>query len=124
MKQRNFVAKHAQRSGAGRHNRKERKMSYIGQEDWIHIDSYQEEVEDLENKIEDLQAALKSAEEDEVYFLSKLIELRWRYSDYEDVRQELTYLIKLHTKLNRQKALQALEKEFPNRTIESWGVNV
>lgn len=124
MKQRNFVAKHAQRSGAGFHKRKDRKMSYIGQEDWVHIDSYQEEVENLENKIEDLQAALKSAEEDEVYTLSQLIEMRWRYSDYRDICDELSSLIKLHRKPTLQKAIQLLEQDYPSRTIESWGVNV
>jgi len=124
MKQRNFVAKYSQRSGAGKHKRKDRLMSTVDKEDWIHVDDFWNRVGYLEEQIQDLKLTIKSMEEDEVYFLSQLIELRWRYSDYEDMHEELTYLIKLHKKIALQKALQLLEKEYPSTPIESWGCNV
>lgn len=99
-------------------------MSTVDKEDWIHVDSYWQEIEDFENKIDDLKAALDSAEGDEVYVLSRLIETRWRYTDYTDLYEDLTEIIKLHREDVVDKALKVLYEQFPNtaKHPSSWGL--
>lgn len=74
MKQRNYVAKYAQRSGAGKH--KEKRMSTIDKEDWVYIEQHNDEVKYLEDKIKVLEELVDNAEDDEVFILSKIIEMR------------------------------------------------
>jgi hypothetical protein len=76
MKQRNYVAKHAQRSGAGKHKRKEPKMSYLHQEDWVHIDDHNTETDRLSDKVAELQKVIDDMKYDEAYVLSWIIGLR------------------------------------------------
>jgi hypothetical protein len=64
MKTRNFVAKHAQRSGAGRHKRQEKALS-----DYVLEDVY-------EQKYEDLKILLSIRQEEEIQVLAKIIRIR------------------------------------------------
>jgi len=95
MKQRNYVAKYAQTSGSGRHKRKDKSMSYKNQEDWVHIDDYNDEIQKLD-----------------------IMLIRDHYSDYSDVKEELDYIIKAHDHSVRRKAQEYLMKAYPKRT---WG---
>lgn len=74
MKQRNFVAKYSQRSGAGKH--KEKRMSTIDKEDWVYIEHHNEEVNYLEDKVRILEERVANAEDDEVFILSKILGIR------------------------------------------------
>lgn len=74
MKQRNFVAKYSQRSGAGKH--KEKRMSTIDKEDWVYIEHHNEAVDYLEDKVRVLEEQVSNAEADEIFILSKLIGMR------------------------------------------------
>jgi chromosome segregation ATPase len=118
MKQRNFVAKYSQSSGAGKHKRKEAKMSYIYEEDWVHIDDYNKEIQQLQDRISELEAVNRDMVDDEVTTLSDIMLIRDHYSDYSDVKEELDYIIKAHDKSVRQKAQEYLMKAYPKRT---WG---
>jgi chromosome segregation ATPase len=118
MKIRNYVAKHAQRSGAGRHKRKDKSMSYTYQEDWVHIDDYNAEIQKLEDRISELETVNRDMRDDEITVLSDIMLIRDHYSDYSDVREELDYIIKAHDKSARQKAQEYLMKAYPKRT---WG---
>jgi len=118
MKQRNYVAKHAQRSGAGKHKRKESKMSYLHQEDWVHIDDHNKEIQRLQDRISELETVNRDMVDDEVTTLSDIMLIRDHYSDYSDVKEELDYVIKAHDHSVRRKAQEFLMKAYPKRT---WG---
>ena len=47
-------------------------------EEWIHIDYYNRETQELKNEIEDLQFRLESYQSDEVFMISELMLLRDR----------------------------------------------
>ena len=124
MGQRNYVAKYAQRSGAGRHtNRKEKKMSYAYQEDWVHIDEHNTAVEGMQERIKELEEAVENAAYDEAFILSELIELRWRYSDYKDMYKELEAVIGMHSEPVIRRAIKMLAEKFPSKaTAERWEI--
>jgi chromosome segregation ATPase len=118
MKQRNYVAKYAQTSGSGRHKRKDKSMSYKNQEDWVHIDDYNDEIQKLEDRISELETVNRDMRDDEVTVLSDIMLIRDHYSDYSDVKEELDYIIKAHDHSVRRKAQEYLMKAYPKRT---WG---
>lgn len=96
-------------------------MSYRNQEDWVHIDAYNEEVDSLQDKVSELTAVNQDMADDEVFILSELIELRWRYSDYSDMYQELEHIIRLHDKSVIEKAIEKLGQKFPSKQgVERW----
>jgi hypothetical protein len=102
-------------------------MSYTYEEDWIHVDDWEKQVRQYEAEIEDLKLQVKNMAEDEAFILSNLIELRWRYSDYWDMKEELTYLIGLYHAETKKAAYALLDARFPpkdNRTPEErWSVS-
>jgi hypothetical protein len=53
-------------------------MSYLHDEDWVFIDDYHRDTQELKNEIEDLQFRLESYQSDEVFMLSELMLLRDR----------------------------------------------
>jgi len=96
-------------------------MSYIGQEDWVHIDAHNQEVERLEEKVAELEQVIKDMQFDEAYLCADLIELRWRYSDYKDMYEELEELIKWCGPDTTHKALEMLNEKFPSKKgFDSW----
>lgn len=98
-------------------------MSYIGQEDWVHIDQHNEEIDRLEQEVDVLASLVENAEYDEAFILAELIELRWRYSDYKDMYQELEGIIKLHSEAATRKAVEILGNKFTRKTTpEAWEI--
>jgi uncharacterized coiled-coil protein SlyX len=98
-------------------------MSYIGQEDWVHIDAHNDAMDLLGDRIADLEASLDAVESDEAYTLARIIELRWRYSDYSDMHQELEELIKEHASSTTRKAIVLLNLKYPKKTgTDDWGI--
>jgi len=97
-------------------------MASYDKEDWVYIEQHKEAVEYLEGRKAELEQSLEDAEHDEAFILSNLIELRWRYSDYTDMHEELTWLIKLHSKAAIERALKMLENKFPKTPAEKWEV--
>jgi hypothetical protein len=108
MKQRNYVAKYAQRSGAGKH--KENKMKDYNYDYWNDADydsvdysaveQYQERIAELEQVVEDMKT-------DELYILYNLMkakEIATTTLDLVEVYKELTRLIELHSPELREKA--------------------
>lgn len=93
-------------------------MSYVGQEDWVHVDDHFSEIEELEKQVSDLENQVKELRDDEVFILAEIMWLRDHYSDYRDMRDELTGLIKLHDESVKRKAVDMLLKKYPNR---HWG---
>lgn len=96
-------------------------MSTIDKEDWVYIEQHNEAVEYLEGRKAELEQALEYAQDDEAYILANLIELRWRYSDYKDVYEELGGLIKLHSRAAVGRALKLLGEKFKgSNRPEQW----
>jgi hypothetical protein len=114
MKQRNYVAKYAQRSGAGKH--KEKPMREYNYDDWNDADQQgvpMEMVENLEARISELEENAKNAEDDEVFILSKIIDLQYTAIEAKAwaVVGKLEYIIGLHSATVFVKARQLLNKD-------------
>lgn len=113
---RNLVAKYAQRSGAGRHKRKDKaKMSYIGQEDWVHIDEYNKEVDSLTAKVAELEQVIRDLEYDERFVLSMIMGLRNKAHEQKlwDIVGRCDYIISFHSAVSIVEAKAMLDKEKP-----------
>jgi len=111
MKQRNYVAKHAQRSGAGKHKRKEPKVSYLHQEDWVHIDDHNKETNQLEDHIAVLQKVIDDMTHDEHYMLSLIIGLREKASkrqEWETIAH-CDHIINLHSAVSQAEARKLIK---------------
>ena len=96
-------------------------MSDYYRDDWNDADQQvieYSEVQYLEDKVKDLENQVQEFADDEVYILSELILLRDHYSDYKDMRQELTAIIDLHSKEVKHKAVDRLLAKYPGR---HWG---
>lgn len=113
MKQRNFVAKYSQRSGAGKH--KEKRMSTIDKEDWVYIEHHNEAVDYLEDKVRVLEGLVANAQDDEVFILSKIIGIRQLGVDNKcwGVVGACDYVIGLHSAMTYVKAKEMHEKGNP-----------
>lgn len=98
-------------------------MSYIGQEDWVHIDEHSEQVNRLEEQIADLKVSVDAADSELVSLLAEVIEIKWRYTDYSDLQQDLGEVINLY-KPFIDKAVQELGRRYPKHTStrEAWGL--
>ncbi len=121
MKTRNFVAKHAQSSGAGKHKRKDKTVKEPNYDYWNDADQQTidyNEIQYLEDKVADLEKINEELREDEVFTLAEIMLIRDHYSDYRDIGEELDRLIGMHHKDVRKKAQDRLLKEYPNR---NWG---
>jgi hypothetical protein len=117
MKQRNFVAKYAQRSGAGKH--KEKPMREYNYDDWNDADQQgvpMEMLEILEARISELEENAKNAEDDEVFILSKIMDLQDTAIEAKAwaVVGKLEYIIGLHSATVYAKARQLLNKDKEN----------
>jgi hypothetical protein len=113
---RNLVAKYAQRSGAGKHKRKDRtKMSYIGQEDWVHIDDFNKETDRLENRISELEQVIRDLEHDERFILSLIMGLRKQARGLRcwEVVGSCDQIIAFHSAVSIVEAKAMLDKEKP-----------
>jgi hypothetical protein len=98
-------------------------MSYIGQEDWVHIDAHNQEVDRLEEKVAELEQVIRDMQFDEAYLCADIIELRWRYSDYKDMHEELEELIRWCGPDSTRAAVKMLNEKFPRKTsTEDWGI--
>jgi hypothetical protein len=93
-------------------------MSYLHQEDWVHIDDHNKEIQQLQDRISELETVNRDMRDDEIAVLSDILLIRDHYSDYSDVKEELDHIIKMHDKSVRQKAQDYLMKTYPKRT---WG---
>lgn len=123
MKTRNYVAKYAQRSGSGKHKRKD--MKEYTYDDWNDAENalmteqqYYDEMQYLEDKNASLEQILKDMCDDEVFVLAEIMLIRDHYSDYKDVHEELTAVVNMHAPETKHKAIDKLLKMYPNR---HWG---
>jgi hypothetical protein len=117
MKQRNYVAKYAQRSGAGKH--KEKPMREYNYDDWNDADQQgvpMEMLEILEARISELEENAKNAEDDEVFILSRIMDLQDTAIEARAwaVVNKLEYMINLHSETVHAKARQLLNKDKEN----------
>jgi hypothetical protein len=113
---RNLVAKYAQRSGAGRHKRKDKaKMSYIGQEDWVHIDDFNKETDRLENRVSELEQVIRDLEHDERFILSLIMGLREKAKGLKawEIVGGCDQIIAFHSAVSIVEAKAMLDKEKP-----------
>jgi hypothetical protein len=114
---RNFVAKYAQKSGAGKHQSKKGrdKMSYVGQEDWVHIDDHNKEIERLEARVSDLEQVIRDLEYDERFILSLIMGLRGKASvlKYWEIVGGIDNIIGFHSAVSIVEAKAMLNKEKP-----------
>jgi hypothetical protein len=62
------------------------------------------EIKALEEEVDELKSVIRDMEDDAIFILSKLIEIRYMYSTYEDLAKELKVIIKLHGKIDIKKA--------------------
>ena len=116
---RDYFARYAQKKNQGRFKRqllkleKEFDMSYIGQEDWVHVDEYWKQVNQLEDQIADLKLEVESADDDEVYTLAQIYKALEIAIDAGESQSEqaLKAIINLHRKEVREKAQQRIKSE-------------
>lgn len=121
LKQRNLVAKHAQRSGAGKHKEKTmRDYNYddFNNRDSVCLENHYSEVQYLEDRVTDLENQVKALSDDEVFILSEIMLVRDQYSDYEDIHEELTHIINFHSEDVKKLAIKKIKDKFPER---HWG---
>lgn len=125
MRQRNYVAKYAQRSGAGKHKIKGKDMKEKAYDDWndadqqvITTEDHYSEIQYLEDRVEHLEQQVKDLCDDEVFILSEIMMVRDHYSDYKDIHTELTAIIDFHSKEVKHRAIEKLLAQYPNR---HWG---
>jgi hypothetical protein len=108
MKQRNFVAKYSQRSGAGKH--KEKPMRDYNHDYWNDADYDTVDytaVEQYEERIAELTQTIEDMKTDELYILYHLMKAKDTASttlDLVEVYVELQRLIGLHSKELQEKA--------------------
>ena len=114
MKQRNFVAKYSQRSGAGKHKEKpvrDYNYDYWNDADYDTVDYTA--VEQYEERIAELTQTIEDMKTDELYILYNLMKAKEAASSYEVVKwgesgpvacKELDRLIGLHSKELQDKA--------------------
>ena len=115
---RDYFARYAQKKNQGRFKRQllkleEFDMSYIGQEDWVHVDEYWKQVNQLEDQIADLKLEVESADDDEVYTLAQIYKALEIAIDAGESQSEqaLKAIINLHRKEVREKAQQRIKSE-------------
>ena len=74
-------------------------MASYSKEDWIYIDQHNEAIEYLEGKIRTLEELVENAEDDEVFILSKIIDMRELAVKKEcwSIVGACDYIIGLHT---------------------------
>lgn len=111
MKQRNFVAKYSQRSGAGKH--KEKRMSTIDKEDWIYYENYKDEVDWMKTRIAELEEVVENQDHAEIFILAKMIGMRETAIKEKawGVVGKLDYVIGLHSATVYVKAKELYEKD-------------
>lgn len=101
MMRRNFVAKHAQRSGAGKHKERKRMEKYYGSDHWNDYDDPPswDDIRALEAQLYPLQEYEKQVMEDEAFVLSKIIEAQNAIitGKLEDCYDILTDAIRMHS---------------------------
>lgn len=105
MKQRNFVAKYSQRSGAGKHKEKpvrDYNYDYWNDADYDTVDYTA--VEQYEERIAELTQTIEDMKTDELYILYHLMKAKDAYMAGEQVYKELQRLIGLHSKELQEKA--------------------
>ena len=76
------------------------------------------EIQYLEDKVNELEQVNEEMREDEIFVLSEIMLIRDHFSDIEDLRESLDYLIKMHDKTVMEKAKDKLSAAYPNR---HWG---
>lgn len=108
VKQRNFVAKYSQRSGAGKHKEKpvrDYNYDYWNDADYDTVDYTA--VEQYEERIAELTQTIEDMKTDELYILYHLMKAKDTASttlDLVEVYMELQRLIGLHSKELQEKA--------------------
>jgi hypothetical protein len=113
MGQRNYVAKYAQRSGAGPHKRKDKAMASYPKEDWVYIEDYNAEVEYLNSRKQELEQVVQDQDDDARYILSLILALREHAvgKQYWDVVGQCDYIVGLHSATDYVEALKLFKKE-------------
>lgn len=88
-------------------------MSYAYQEDWVHVDEYWKQINQLEDQIADLKLEVESADDDEVYTLAQIYKALEIAIDAGEPQSEqaLKAIINLHRKEVREKAQQRIKSE-------------
>lgn len=90
-------------------------MSYVGQEDWVHIDDYNKEIERLEGRVAELEQVIRDLEYDERFILSLIMGLRVKASDLKEwgIVGSIDQIIGFHSAVSIVEAKAMLDKEKP-----------
>lgn len=78
------------------------------------------EIKALEEEVDELKSVIRDMEDDAIFILSKLIEIRYMYSTYEDLAKELKVIIKLHSQADRAKAKALILGEDNERVANRY----
>jgi cell division protein ZapA (FtsZ GTPase activity inhibitor) len=84
----------------------------------VSVEDHYNELQYLEDKVNELEQVNQEMREDEIFVLAEIMLIRDHYSDYQDVKEELDHVIKMHDKTVREKAQEKLMAMYPNR---HWG---
>jgi hypothetical protein len=76
---------------------------------YIAYSEYEAEVNHLAKKVKELEEVIMEQDEARVDLLAELMLLRQMYGDYSDMKEELTYLINLHSKQDRAMAEEQMK---------------
>jgi hypothetical protein len=76
---------------------------------YIAYSEYEAEVNHLAKKVKELEEVVMEQDEARVDLLAELMLLRQMYGDYSDMKEELTYLINLHSKQDRAMAEEQMK---------------
>jgi hypothetical protein len=77
--------------------------------EYIMAEEYAAEVNHLAKKVKELEEVVMEQDEARVDLLAELMLLRQMYGDYRDMKEELTYLINLHSKQDRAMAEEQMK---------------
>lgn len=90
-------------------------MSYVGQEDWVHIDDYNKEIDSLTARVSELEQVIRDLEHDERFVLSMIMDLREkaRKAKLWDIVGRCDYITSFHSAVSIVEAKAMLDKEKP-----------
>lgn len=90
-------------------------MSYVGQEDWVHIDDYNKEIERLDGRVAELEQVIRDLEYDERFILSLIMGLRVKAGDLKawGIVGSIDQIIGFHSAVSIVEAKAMLDKEKP-----------
>jgi hypothetical protein len=89
---------------------------YLNEDDWIHVDDYNQEIDRLEEEVKDLKYAVDALEDNSLFTLTEMLLIRDRilkHDPIEDILTDLNILIRTFSEDEKARAISKInEMEF------------